>query len=85
MTSGTTGMRGWEKPATAVETIEKISLDDLHKREKVARFYQSASMPLLAAVVSMIIYARSYAFKKSPRLMFVCVQIVLSVELFSLG
>jgi hypothetical protein len=39
----------------------------------------------LAAVVGIVIYTRSYAFKNSPRLIFVCVQIVRSVELFSLG
>jgi hypothetical protein len=39
----------------------------------------------LAAVVGIVIYTRSYAFKNSSRLIFVCVQIVRSVELFTLG
>jgi len=39
---------GINKLAIALKTIERLLLDNLCKREKVARFSQSISMPLLA-------------------------------------
>jgi len=41
-------MSGWKKLAIALKTIERLLLDNLCKREKVARFSQPISMPLLA-------------------------------------
>jgi hypothetical protein len=37
------------------------------------------------AAMSIVVYTCSYVFKNSPRFIFVCVQIVRSVELFSVG
>jgi len=55
------------------------------RNQKNGQAFSVRVLLLLAAIVSMVIYARSYAFKKSPRLIFVYVQIVRNVELFSLG